>query len=128
MRIIIHPLLDRHAEVDVTHRLVAAIAHELWSLYGGNEQLNWLEAEHHLERLVALVRAEAEHTVVVPAGLTECCTCPSPPQSGVRLPASTRPGHSKGRVPARAGHGNRRTGSPPERTFRARAHTLGRSS
>ncbi|TVQ62776.1 MAG: hypothetical protein EA379_05030 [Phycisphaerales bacterium] len=35
-------------EIDVTHRLVAAIAEELWRACGGNDELNWLEAEQHL--------------------------------------------------------------------------------
>ncbi len=51
MRITIRPILDPRREVDLTHRLTAAIAEELWMLYGGNSQLNWLEAERHLARI-----------------------------------------------------------------------------
>jgi hypothetical protein len=51
MRITIRPILDPRREVDLTHRLTAAIAEELWMLYGGNSQLNWLEAEMHLARI-----------------------------------------------------------------------------
>jgi hypothetical protein len=59
MRIIIRPVVDRQREIDLTQRLIAAIAEELWRLYGGNEQLNWLEAEMHLRGIVGEARAEA---------------------------------------------------------------------
>ncbi|MFN0011857.1 MAG: hypothetical protein ACKVS8_09465 [Phycisphaerales bacterium] len=59
MRIIIRPVVDRQREIDLTQRLTAVIAEELWRLYGGNEQLNWLEAELHLKRIVGEARAEA---------------------------------------------------------------------
>ncbi len=49
MKIAIRPALDARTQVDVTHALISAIAYELWKRYGGNEQLNWLEAERHLE-------------------------------------------------------------------------------
>lgn len=60
MRIIIRPVADRQREIDLTQRLIATIAEELWRLYGGNEQLNWLEAEMHLKRIIGEARAEAE--------------------------------------------------------------------
>jgi len=59
MRLVIRPVMDPQREIDLTHRLTAAIAEELWRLFGGNEQLNWVEAEMHLQRLVAEVRLEA---------------------------------------------------------------------
>lgn len=65
MKIIIRPVMDPQREVDLTNRIVAAIAEELWRLYGGNEQLNWLEAEQHLQRIVGGVRGEAAETVLV---------------------------------------------------------------
>ena len=52
MRILIRPMLDPRREVDVTERLVSVIAEELWLRFGGNGQLNWIEAEIHLENLV----------------------------------------------------------------------------
>lgn len=52
MRITLRPPPDPQREVDVTQRLVAAIAEELWRLYGGNDELNWIEAEAHLRRVV----------------------------------------------------------------------------
>ncbi len=58
MRLVIRPVQDPQREIDLTHRLTAAIAEELWSLYGGNEQLNWVEAELHLQRLVESVRGQ----------------------------------------------------------------------
>lgn len=72
MRIIVRPVSDPRRELDLTHRLVAAIAEELWRLYGVREQLNWLEAEMHLQRIVGEARAEAQETIVavVPAAPT----------------------------------------------------------
>ena len=59
MRITVRPVVDPCREVDLTNRLVAAIAEELWLLYGGNDKLNWFEAERHLERIVGEARAVA---------------------------------------------------------------------
>lgn len=60
MKLLIRPVLDGHREVDIAHCLVSAIAQELWRRYGGNEQLNWIEAERHLQGLVAGTRGPAE--------------------------------------------------------------------
>ncbi len=57
MRLVIRPILDPDREIDLTHRLTAVIAEELWRQFGGNERLNWLEAELHLS---AIVSAEGE--------------------------------------------------------------------
>jgi hypothetical protein len=65
MKVIVRPVTDPECEIDITQRLVAAIAEELWRLYGGNDELNWIEAECHLERIVGAARAEAKGTVVV---------------------------------------------------------------
>lgn len=59
MRITIRPIQTPHHELDVTHCLVSAIAEEIWRLYGGNGELNWLEAERHLQRIVEEARALA---------------------------------------------------------------------
>jgi hypothetical protein len=59
MKVIIRPVLEPSREIDLTRRLVEVIAEELWKLYGGNEGVNWLEAEQHLEHIVGSVRAEA---------------------------------------------------------------------
>ena len=58
MRLVIRPVQDPQREIDLAHRLTAAIAEELWSRYGGNEQLNWVEAELHLRGLVESVRGQ----------------------------------------------------------------------
>jgi hypothetical protein len=93
MKIIIHPVVDPRREIDLTNRLVAAIAEELWRLYGGNERLNWLEAERHLERIVGEAQREAAQTVVVavaPAapvqvdGQREPAACPACPRRAPR--------------------------------------------
>lgn len=60
MKVTIRPVVDPLREIDVTARLVSVIAEELWRLYGGNEHLNWLEAERHLERIVSEARQAAE--------------------------------------------------------------------
>ena len=67
MRIVISPVVDPQREIDLTQRLVAAIAEELWRHYGGNEELNWLEAEMHLQGIVGEAKAEARETVIVAA-------------------------------------------------------------
>ena len=65
MKVVVRPVIDPQAEIDLTHRLVSAIAEELWKLYGGNEHLNWLEAERHLQRLIGGARDEADETTFV---------------------------------------------------------------
>lgn len=65
MKIIVRPILDPEREIDLTHRLVAAIAEELWRLFGGNDALNWIEAEGHLQQIVAQARGGADETAVV---------------------------------------------------------------
>ncbi|MCA9294633.1 MAG: hypothetical protein KDA20_12550 [Phycisphaerales bacterium] len=52
MRITIRPLSQPTQELEITDRLIAAIADELSARFGGNEQLNWLEAERHLNDLL----------------------------------------------------------------------------
>jgi len=96
MRIIIRPIMDRQREIDLTQRLIAAIAEELWRLYGGNEQLNWLEAEMHLQRIVGETRAEARETRVRFA---------PPPilKAGRVTPRADRERTGKGRATADAG-------------------------
>lgn len=59
MRIVIRPVMEPQHEIDISQRLVAAIAEELWCLYGGNDHLNWLEAETHLRQIVGETRTEA---------------------------------------------------------------------
>lgn len=60
MKITVRPSAAPDEEIDLTGRLVAAIAEELWKLHGGNDRLNWLEAEMHLQRIIGQVREEAE--------------------------------------------------------------------
>ncbi len=57
MMILIRPIADPRRQVDVTRCLVSAIAQELWRLYGGNDQLNWIEAERHLGRIFGARRS-----------------------------------------------------------------------
>lgn len=51
MRLVIRPMMDPRNEIDVTHQLVKAVAEELWRRYGGNDVLNWMEAQWHIEAL-----------------------------------------------------------------------------
>lgn len=53
MAIRIRPSSNPGIEVDITRALTAALAHQLWQHAGGNEVLNWLEAE----RLVGMLEA-----------------------------------------------------------------------
>jgi hypothetical protein len=97
MRIIVRPLSDPHREVDVTERLVAAIAEELWRLYGGNDRLNWLEAERHLARIVGEARTEAAETAVLVAPARRRSPRGAGVQEGPRPPR--RRGMDKHRAP-----------------------------
>lgn len=52
MRLTIRPLLSPDRELDVTEPVLRAIAGSMADQFGGNEQLNLLEAEFHLERML----------------------------------------------------------------------------
>jgi hypothetical protein len=52
-------MLDPERELDLTQRLVAAIAEEISRNCGGNDQLNWIEAESYLRHLLGDARGEA---------------------------------------------------------------------
>ncbi len=124
MRIIVRPVVDPQREIDLTRCLLSAIAEELWQLYGGNAQLNWLEAELHLERIVGEERAEAREDEIVlvalpaggaiPAETAAAATAPQPSRQEFHGPASTRrPGAlSAGRARAVAGPFRRGEGRP----------------
>jgi len=64
MRLVIRPVQDPTREVDLKHRLISAIAEELWRLYGGNEHLNWLEAEMHFGRIIESMRADVSREAI----------------------------------------------------------------
>lgn len=53
MRLTIRPAMDPEREIDLTHAVVAAIAQQIHVHCGGNEVLNWLEAERFLARVVS---------------------------------------------------------------------------
>lgn len=72
MQLVIRPMLDPRNEIDVTHELVKAVAEELWRRYGGNDVLNWMEAQWHIEALFergspVRVLPLAEQTPAVPS-------------------------------------------------------------
>lgn len=52
MRIIIKPSAQPAKEIDLTNALVSAVAAELWNTCGGNDVLNWMEAENFVQSLV----------------------------------------------------------------------------
>ncbi len=81
MRILVRPLAEPQREIDMTARLVSAIAEELWRRYGGNAALNWLEAERHLELIVG--DAEASTKTVVPEPMTVASAVRRHPRAGV---------------------------------------------
>lgn len=64
MRLVIRPMLDPRNEIDVTHQIVKAIAEELWRRHGGNDVLNWMEAQWHIEAL--LERSSPVHVPPLP--------------------------------------------------------------
>jgi hypothetical protein len=56
IRVIVRPALDT-AALDVTESLVGAIASQLWKHYGGNDVVNWLEAERLLQHALLGLRS-----------------------------------------------------------------------
>jgi hypothetical protein len=93
MRITIRPFADQSRELDVTHRLIAALAEALWQDGGGSDTVNWLEAEVQLNRLVDPDRAPAGHDTTLKRMRSRPVRMP-PPQS----PASVRRAPVKGRA------------------------------
>lgn len=57
--LLVRPCAAPDRQIDVTQALVRAVAHELWRHEGGNEILNWLEAERVVSDLLGRVRAAA---------------------------------------------------------------------
>lgn len=53
MRLVIRPISDPSNAVDVTDRVVRAIAEELQNVVGGNHVLNAIEAERAVQSLLA---------------------------------------------------------------------------
>lgn len=56
LRIIVHPYEGPRGGVDVTDTVVGAIAERLWNMFGGNDVLNWLEAERLLQDALVNIR------------------------------------------------------------------------
>ena len=56
MPIIIRPSGTPDRELDLTRAITAAVAHELWRHGGGNDVLNWLEAERLVSSLSVATR------------------------------------------------------------------------
>lgn len=82
MKLVIRPIQDSHRELGVSHRVVSVIAAELWRLCGGNDELNWLEAELHLGRMVGEARAEASETELLLLRLRVPTTTRAEPPAG----------------------------------------------
>jgi hypothetical protein len=106
MRIAVRPLLDPQSELDVTRCVVAAIAQELWRRYGGNDRLNWLEAELHVQRFAAeLCRPSTVPPLVADARARDLALCERLQRKSIargvpRERARARPGQSAGRPSA----------------------------
>ncbi len=56
MPIAVKPSMSPDRELDLTGVLTTAIAHELWKQFGGNEIVNWLEAERIVASLTVNTR------------------------------------------------------------------------
>lgn len=52
MRVTIKPSAHPSQEIDVTSALVSAVAAEIWKHCGGNDVVNWMEAERFIQTLV----------------------------------------------------------------------------
>jgi hypothetical protein len=55
--------LPTDRESDVTHRLVQAIALELWRLYGRDGTLDWTGVERHLGQIVDKARKDVRDSL-----------------------------------------------------------------
>jgi hypothetical protein len=97
MKVTIRPMLDPDHEMDITRAMIAAIAEELWKRFGGNEKVNWLEAELHLECLMGV----AHDGVALPALVLEARASTAALQRRLRRKATHSSGQS-GRPPRRA--------------------------
>jgi hypothetical protein len=53
MRIVIRPSMAADRDLDITKAVVSAVAAELWKNFGGNDVLNWMEAERQVALLLA---------------------------------------------------------------------------
>ncbi len=53
MRVTIRPSAHPDQEIDITNALVGAVAAEIWKHCGGNDVLNWMEAERFVQALAA---------------------------------------------------------------------------
>ena len=51
-RIVLRPMLGPHDGLDVTEAVTRAVAQELWNLHGGNDVMNWIEAERLLAEFI----------------------------------------------------------------------------
>ena len=66
---VVHPLFGSEG-IDITQQIVEAIARELWKKRGGNDLLNWLEAERlFAETMRGLAREEGRFRLRRAAGL-----------------------------------------------------------
>lgn len=52
-RLMVRPIADPGKTIDVSEALTKAVAHRLWEHHGGNDALNWLEAERLVQELLA---------------------------------------------------------------------------
>ena len=63
---VVHPLFGTAADgIDLTQRIIGLIASELWKLRGGNDLLNWLEAERLFEEAMSR-KIDAQQTQPMP--------------------------------------------------------------
>src|SRR5262245_3228842 len=53
----IRPAAAPDRQIDLARALTAAVAHELWNHCGGNEVVNWLEAERFVASLAVRPRS-----------------------------------------------------------------------
>jgi hypothetical protein len=87
MPVTISPSNAPDRELDITGALVAAVAAELWRNFGGNDVLNWMEAERFVQSL--MVKAPP----------------PVPPSAAIE----SRPRHRTARPPEPARFAGRRS-------------------
>lgn len=102
MRFIIKPSLTPQLHLDVTNAVVSTIAHELARVQGGNDVLNWLEAERALREVMG---GGGEARAAMP-GRHDAAEAPPPRRTARRAPAvSVDARLSEERVPMSATRG-----------------------
>jgi len=108
-RLVFRPLTEPERAIDMTERFVAALAYGLWERLGGQDAVNWLEAEILVRNLIMkLERARAPNGVRAAESRFGHLPPQSPPRPHVDPPDGLdgrEPPHRVSRAPAAPARG-----------------------